>query len=250
MAKSSGLGHGLIVAGVQLAGDTASYAVRGGPALLNITGIDKSAYERVGGLLDGALDSEVFLNDAASRAHVTLSTLPTTDKIVTAYFGTAIGSSFASIVSKQLDYGATRGSDGAVIFSVPRPGNGFSVEMGGGGEDGLLTAGLRTDTAATNGTSLDGGAATTTGWSAYLQVIAFDGTDVTMTIEDSANNTDFAAVTGAAFTQVADVTAERIASAAGATLRRYVRVATTTSGGVTSVEFLVALCRHPIGATA
>lgn len=250
MAKSSGLGQGMVVAGVSIPGDIQTVNVRGGPALLDVTGIDKSAFERIGGLLDGAIDLGTFFNDAASRAHATLSTLPTGDRQVLYYFGSTIGSAFAAMVGKQLDYGPTRGTDGSLTIAVPHPANGFSLEMGGGGEDGLLTAGIRTDTGATNGASLDGGAATTSGWSAYLAVTAFSGTDVTVTLQDSADNSSFAGFTSSAFTQVTGVTSARIAGAAGATVRRYVRAVTSTTGGFSSVSFVVALCRHPVGATA
>jgi hypothetical protein len=61
----------------------------------------------------------------------------------------------------------------------------------------------------------------------------------------------FAAVTGGAFTAVtADAASQRIAGAAGATLRRYVRAVTTTSLGFTGATFAVAVCRHPAGAAA
>lgn len=249
MAKSSGLGQGIIVAGFSIPGDVSTVAVRGGPSLLEVTGLDKSAHERIGGLLDGGMDLATFFNDATGRAHLTLRGLPTTDVIVIYYHASSIGAVAANIVGKELDYAPTRGADGPLMFSVPSPANGFSVEMGGAGEDGLLTAGLRTDSIGTNGTALDGGATSITGWSAYLAVTALTGTNIVVTLEDSADNVSFATFASSAFASVtAPNTSERIAGAAGATVRRYVRA--VSSGTFTSATFIVAFCRHPVGATA
>jgi hypothetical protein len=110
-----------------------------------------------------------------------------------------------------------------------------------------LTAGRRTDTAATNGTSIDTTASADFGGQAYLQVFAFSGTDVTVKIQDSDDNSSFTDVAGLAFTQVtAGPTTERIAIANTATIRRYVRAITVTTGGVTSITFAVVLVKNEI----
>jgi hypothetical protein len=76
-------------------------------------------------------------------------------------------------------------------------------------------------------------------------VTAFTGTDVTMTIQDSADDAAWANLSGGAFTQVTGIGAQRIAAATStATVRRYVRVITTTSGGVTSVSFVVNFAKN------
>lgn len=244
MAKSSGLGQGIVVAGYSIPNDVASVMVKGGPALLDMTGLDKSAHERIGGLLDGGIDLTAFFNDAADRAHPVLKTLPTTDVIVLYHHSSTLGAECACMVGKELDYGPTRAADGSVLFAVPHAANGFSLEWAN-----LLTAGLRTDTSGTNGASVDGGAASATGWAAYAAVIDVTGTNVVLSIEDSADNASFAAVTGGAFTSVTvDRTSERIAGAAGATLRRYVRV--VSAGTFSSATFIVAITRHPVGASA
>lgn len=247
MSKRSGLGQFLLVNGYDLSGDVGTVNnVHGGPAALEVTGIDKAAFERIGGVLDGGLDYVAFLNKGAGRAHPVLKALPTTD--VHVLYGTAstLGLPAAGCIGKQPAYDPTRSQDGMISFAVPHVSNGYGLEW-----CDLLTAGLRTDTAATNGATVDGGAATTTGWAAYLQVTAFSGTDVTVKLQDSANDSTWADVTGGGFTAItAGPGYQRIAGAAGATLRRYVRAVTTTSAGVTSVTFAVAVTRHPVGATA
>lgn len=244
MAKQSGLGSGLLVAGVDLSGDAGSFNPHGGPTLIDVTGINKSGFERIGGLLDGGLEYTAFFNPSVGAAHPTLATLPTADRIVTAFLSSTLGDEAACIVGKQTDYSGNRGADGSFTFSVPGPANGFGLEWAN-----TLTAGKRTDTAATNGASLDGTAASTTGWAAYLHVTALTGTNVVVTLEDSADNVSFAAFTGSAFTSVTSAPgSERIAGASGATVRRYVRAVTT--GTFTSATFLVAFTRHPSGASS
>jgi hypothetical protein len=76
--------------------------------------------------------------------------------------------------------------------------------------------------------------------------MAFTGTDVTITLQDSADNSTFNNVTGGSFTAITGgaPTYQRIALATNATLRRYVRAVTTTSGGFTTVSFVVSVCRN------
>lgn len=101
---------------------------------------------------------------------------------------------------------------------------------------------LAAETAAGNGTTLDDTVQTTTGAAAYLHVTGFTGTSITVVIQDSANGTDWAAVTGLAFTAAtAAGTSERVATAATATIRRYVRAVWT--GTITSATFSVAFAR-------
>jgi hypothetical protein len=96
---------------------------------------------------------------------------------------------------------------------------------------------------------VDGLAATTTGWQAHLHVTAVSGAGswVVKLVDSSASNfSDVADVSGGAFTTTAAVTQQRLVSAAGATLRRYVRCVATRSGGVAgdSITFGVALARN------
>lgn len=241
MAKSTGLGMGLLIGGYDLANDVGSFGrISGGNSPLDTTGVDKSANERIGGKRDGGYEYTAFFNPSADRAHARLSTLPTADQASMGWIGSAIGDPVFSTVAKQLDYPGTRADDGAFTFEVTAESNGFGLEWGQ-----LLTAALRTDTGATNGTSLDTTASVAQGAQAYLQVTAFSGTDVTIKVQDSADNAAFADVTGLTFTAVtAARTTERVATAAGATIRRYLRVATTTSGGFSSVTFAVAVVKN------
>lgn len=249
MAKQSGLGDALYISGNDLSGDiTAISNVGGGPAALDVTGISKSAFERLGGIRDGRLDMTSWWNPSGS--HPVLSALPTTDVHMMYCRGTALGSPAAAIVAKQVTYDGTRGNDGAFTFAVNAQANAYGLEWGR-----LLTAGQRTDTAATNGTGVDFGVGSFPlfngqalfGAQAYVQVFAFTGTDVTIKVQDSADNVSFADVTGMAFTAVTSGPGvQRIATASNQTVREYLRVVTTTSGGFTSCTFAVSVARNDV----
>lgn len=240
MAKTSGLGDNFYLNGYDVSGDLGSVSVSGGPAALTVTGIDKSAYERIGGLRTGAMSWSAFFNPASDRAHDRLSNLPTSDVHCTYFRGTTLGNPAACQVSKQINYDGSRGDDGSFTFAVEAQCNGFGVEWGRS-----LTAGIRTDTAATNGASIDTTASAAFGAQAYLQAFAFTGTDVTVKIQDSADNSSFADVTGLTFTQLtAGRTAERLATANNATIRRYLRAVTVTTGGFSSLAFAVVIVKN------
>lgn len=241
MTKRSGLGDNLYVSGVDLSGDVGQLGrIGGGPATLDVTSIDRSAMERIGGLIDGAIDFNAFFNDAAGRAHPTLAALPTGQRIVSYLRGTAIGGAAASCVARQLNYDATRSADGGFTFAIGSASDGTGVQWGE-----QLTAGKRVDTTATNGTALDAGAASTFGFSAYLHVFAFTGTTITIKLQESSDNgggDPFADVAGGGFTAVTAAPASQRIAATPATLERYVRAVTT--GTFTSCTFAVLLVRH------
>lgn len=227
-----------------MSGDIGSLSkISGTVALLDVTGIDKSAFERIGGERDGSIDFTAFFNPSTSQAHPVLSALPRTDVGVMYVRGTTLGNPAACMVAKQLNYDPTRTNNGALTFNIATVANGYGLQWGR-----MLTAGKRTDTAATNGTSIDGTASSVFGLQAFLQVIAFTGTDVTVKIQDSADNASFADVAGAAFTQITSGTpsTQRIAISNAATVRRYLRAITVTTGGFTSLTFAVAVVRNQV----
>lgn len=240
MSKQSGLGDNLYVGGYDLSGDIGSIQRVASPrATLDSTGINKLANERLLGQRDGAIEFTAYFNKAAGQEHLVLSALPTADVVGSYFRGTTLGNPSACLVAKQINYDPTRGQDGALTVNTQLLGNAYGLDWGQS-----LTAGQRIDTTATNGSSVDFLAATSFGWVAYLQVFEFSGTDITITLEDSANNSVFASFTGSAFTQVtAARRTQRIASSsATATVRRYVRA--VSSGTFTSVTFTITFVKN------
>jgi hypothetical protein len=244
VSKSSGLGDNFYLAGYDLSGDVNSLGAISCPLEFDdLTGIDKLAHERKPLKRDGLLEWVSYFNDAADQAHEALSTLPTADEMATYARGTALGNAAFCIVGKQINYDLNRADNGALRLPVQVMANGFAAEWGV-----QLTAGKRTDTGATNGTGVDTTASADFGGQAYLQAFSFAGTDVTVKIQDSADNSAFADVTGLAFTQItggAPLT-ERISIANTATIRRYVRAVTVTTGGFSSLVFSVVLNKNEI----
>lgn len=311
MAKSSGLGDHLWITGVNVSNDIQTVAVSGPRAVIDVTGIDKSAHERILGLSDAKMSLSTFFNTAAGAIHSVLKTLPRTDAIGTYLRGYGLGSPAASLVAVQANYDPTRDAAGQMLFKCDLQGDQEPIDWGV-----QLTNGPRTDTAATTGTALDGGAGFTTpavpasgtpatntsplpaqvtisggtvsnvvvggtsvgtgdgtytvgptqsitvtysaaptwtwalqtsfGWQAFLHVSAFTGTDVTIKLQDSADNTTWADVASGAFTQITSSTpqAQRIAVGGTATLRRYVRATTVTTGGFSSVTFVATVTQN------
>jgi len=239
MAKQTGLGDNLYLAGYDLSGDINSLGRIATPrGVLESTGIDKSAIERLPGVRDGSIEFASFFNDATDQEHEALKTLPTTDRILTYCRGTTLGNPAAAMVGKQINYDGTRGTDGALTFTVAAESNAYGLDWGR-----QLTAGKRTDAAATNGTGVDHTAVSTLfGWQAYLHVFAFAGTSVTVTLQDSADNVTFANLTGGAFAAATGRTSERLAGGAAAEVRRYVRA--ITSGTFTNAVFAVMFVRN------
>lgn len=239
MAKQTGLGDDFFWAGYHLGNNTASLEnIHGGPMPIDSTDITQSARARLGGLRDGGIQVTTYMDPAAGQEHAAYSALLVTDQIATYCRGQAIGNPAACCVAKQLNYDGTRANTGELTFKVEGQGDGYGLEWGI-----QLTPGLRTDTAATNGTSYDTGASASFGAQAYLQAVALTGTSYTVTIQDSADNSSWANVTGLAFTAVASVPqAQRIFIANNATVRRYVRAITT--GTFTVASFQVTLVKN------
>ena len=245
MAKQGGMGDRFYIDEFDMSGNVGSLGnVGGGPAPSEVTAIDKSAFERIGLQLDGRLNFVTWFDPSitslAEGSHLILKSRPTADRIVTYGIGAAIGKPAASMVSKQVNYDGTRGQDGSYSHAVDAVANGFGLEWGE-----QLTAGMRTDSAATNGASFDYGAVSTAfGAAAYLHVKAVTGTSVTVKVQDSADNVSFADVTGLTFTAVAGsaVGKERIATGSTATIRRYVRAIST--GTFSNAVFMVNLVRY------
>jgi hypothetical protein len=244
--KQSGLGDQFLFGGYDLSGEVNALSkISGSLATFDVTPISKSAYVRIGGLRDGGIDFTVLFDTVAGHSHPVLATLPRTDVVCSYLRGGVLGNPACCQVAKQVDYNPTRGADGMLSSTVSSVANGYGVEWGV-----QLTAGQRTDTVATTGTGVDLTASTSFGCQVYLQVTAFTGTDVTVKLQDSADNATFADLASGTFTQTtAANTAQRIAVGGTATVRRYVRATTITSGGFTSATFNVVLVKNVIGVT-
>jgi hypothetical protein len=242
VAKKSGLGQNLYVDGFNVSGDALSWELSHENELLETTGIDKSAYERTLGLRGGTANVTSWFNDATGQQFDAFKTpVAANGKLITVTTGTTLGDAAFAGIAHQGTFAGNRGDDGTFTFEVEASvRNGVPFEWGVQG-----TAGVRTDTAATNGTGIDHGASTSFGLAAYLQVFSFTGTSCTVTIQESSDDaaTDaYAAVTGGAFTAATGRTTQRIQTATNQTVERYLRVVTT--GTFSSCAFHVTIVRY------
>lgn len=243
MPKSHGLGMGAFVDGYDISGDVQSIGrLGGGPTVLETTGIDKYAFERIGGRRDGAVDFVTYFNpdtiaggQAADRAHLVMRSLPLTDRLITV---THPSGEAWNLIGKQGGYDPTIAADGMLTCAVSAQANGYGIEPAR-----LLTAGKVTQGAAGSLPSVDFGtgfAGFTFGAQFHLHVFAFTGTSATVTVEQSSDNggaDPWAAVAGGAFTAATGRTTERLATSRTQTIERYLRV--TTSGVFTNLVLAV-----------
>jgi hypothetical protein len=243
MTKTGGLGDNFYLSGFNASGSLNALGnIGGGPALLDGTDITQSAMARIPGLRDGRMEFTSFFEPALGMTHDKLAALPTADVLMTYCRGTTLGAPSAAMIGKQVNYDGTRGNDGAFTLAVSGQANAYGLEWG------LLgTAGIRTDTTATNGSSIDNAAASLFGLQAYLHVFAVTGTSVTVKLQDSPDNSTFTDVVGGGFTAATTVASQRIATAGNLSVARYLRVATT--GTFTNAQFAVTICRNPVAVT-
>lgn len=157
MAKQGGLQQKLLVGGYDLSGNVQALdGVHGGPALGDVTTIDQAAHARLGLQRDGGGSVATLMDPAL--AHPVLAALPVTDEQVMYLLNPlAVGSPAACCIAKQIDYDQNRAANGMLTQKTAFDSNGFGLEWGV-----ALTAGVRSDTTATNGTALDQGGGFTT----------------------------------------------------------------------------------------
>jgi len=151
-----------------------------------------------------------------------------------------IGDAARLVLAHDVQVGESSPVGGAVVVNAA-----FSGDAAVG--IGWALHPLATDTGTTTGASRDDAAATTAGWIAHLHITAVTGapTSWTVKLQDSADNSSWADVAGAGFTATNVTAAQRLVSAAGATLRRYVRyVATVVGGTAPTVTFGLAYSRN------
>ncbi len=123
MAKESGLGWTTLSvddsAGSPQAikNDITNLAISTPRAVQDVTGIDKSAFERLLLLADASYTLNGVFNDAAGASHVVFKTVPSTSVART----TTAAVSGQTLAPELLytDYQLTRADDGALTWSAP-----------------------------------------------------------------------------------------------------------------------------------
>jgi hypothetical protein len=83
---------------------------------------------RYGGNRDGTIEAVTYFDPTTS--HPVLSALPTVDVPISYFRGRLAGNPVASLVSKQVNYDGTRGTDGSFVFALQALANATGLEWG------------------------------------------------------------------------------------------------------------------------
>lgn len=217
MAKQTGIGANFWIDQYNVSGDIGAVdSIASSRTMLDVTSIEDDYMSRLPGLGDGSIQFSGYFNPSSGGFHQAFgSAFGTAIAIVTCSLGTAIGSPAASIGGARASYNTTRGADGALAISASaESGIGYGIDWG------YLLAG-RASATGTATTTVDNGAATTGGAQAYLHITAVAAGTPTVLVEHSSDNSSFSTLL--TFTASSTAVAEYKATAAGATVNRYLR---------------------------
>lgn len=122
MAKESGLGASVAIddssgSAKTLSNDITQFELATPRAVQDVTGIDKSAIERLLLLADASFSPQGVFNDAADRAHAVLKTIPSTSVARTV----ALAHSGQTLSCEMLgtDYNLSRSATGEFTWQAP-----------------------------------------------------------------------------------------------------------------------------------
>ncbi len=235
MAKATALAMSFYFQGFDLSGDVGALDSMASPrGTFEVTGINKSAIERLYGKIDSSLDFTTFFNKATGQQHLALRTLPTTDvDVLIALQGGAKGSSAAMLGDgKQINYDIARPADGSLTTK------GQVLANGRGWEYGIILLAKATISGTGNSASDNNCASSSAGLAGMIHLTAFSGSNYTATIQDSTNGVCFCTLK--AFAQITAINKSERVTVSG-TVNQYTRV--NHAGTFSSVDVVVATRR-------
>lgn len=216
----------------------AGYTVSHQRAMSEVTaGANPGGASFVPGLMNGTLGLRGPQDSTGQDLHSQIEAAKGVDNSFLATVcpdGTALGQVAFTVLGDASDHEIAAQVADAVGYTFQASAD-ESVDMG------FLVHAYQAETATGNGTSVDRGASSANGGVVVMHMPVFSGfTSVTVKVQDSADNSTFADLTGATFTAATTAAAQRLFLAKGSTIRRYVRVVTTVVG-TGSATFLVAI---------
>lgn len=118
MAKVTGLFMSLTVqdsGGVarDISNDVMTINVNQSRSLINVTGIDVDAFERLAALRDAEISLTGVFNPAANKSHAVFKNLDNTRQFVVTYSGATL-----TVTLALESYNITRGNDGGLTWTV------------------------------------------------------------------------------------------------------------------------------------
>lgn len=123
MAKESGLGWTTLsvddaaAAAQAIKNDVTNFEFATPRGVQEVTGVDKSAYERLLLLADFSITLNGVFNDASNMSHAVLKTVPSSSVVRTVSLAVS-GQTLANECIFS-DYSLTRGEDGALTWTAP-----------------------------------------------------------------------------------------------------------------------------------
>jgi hypothetical protein len=194
MAKTTGLGDGLIVTGYDVSGDVGSIgSIQQTFGEQDMTSIGMSAIDRMQLIENGSLGFNNFFSswnsesaEARSVHDILTGAVPgtRTTHAVSYHRGREVGSWVANLDAMRFSYSLARAQSGSLLGTVncsSTEGNDAAIEW-----SRALTAFVVSPVAAIEYEAFELGAADVR---AFLQLIEFDGTDAVIKVQDSANGT-------------------------------------------------------------
>ncbi len=177
----------MYVAGFDISGDVGSISsLQVTAEEQDVTGINKTAHERITKRHDAIIGFDTFFNDATDQLHDALKGLPTTNVGVMLLTGTTRGDGVFAMEAKQLNYDWVRGADGSLNGSV-------EAKMGSAGANWcrlLVKKGTHSSATDEVGVNEPADAQTTVGAVGYLQHFSAASGTVEYDIEDSSDSTN------------------------------------------------------------
>jgi len=215
MAFSHGRQSAVYANGYDISGYLKSFGMQAKAESHDVTTFGKTSRVKRGGLKDGTADGEgLFDGDAGAINDILEVILGANDKIfVHMHEGDGFGNDGLAIQGIEVTYKIGSPVDGMVDLSL-------EVESSIGVEPVETLHELSAEAESGNGTSLDNLASSANGGSVF--VICSAGTAVTFAVEDSANGTDWTAISGVTIAAQTGPAATRVAISG--TIREYTRI--------------------------
>jgi hypothetical protein len=123
MAKENGLGWTTLsvddaaAAAQAIKNDVTNFEFATPRGVQEVTGVDKSAFERLLLLADFSINLSGVFNDAANMSHAVLKTVPSTSVVRTV--GLSVSGQSINNECLFTDYSMTRAADGALTWQAP-----------------------------------------------------------------------------------------------------------------------------------
>lgn len=133
MSKLTALGMTITLddsagSGQNITNDVGSFTLNTPRGVIDVSGLDKSGYERLLGRSDVTGDLSGFYDPGSNLAHAVLKTVPTQAGTVTRTLAVGFSTGTATAEVVVTDYAISVGNDGAITWSAPfQAANGSAV---------------------------------------------------------------------------------------------------------------------------